>query len=235
MSEVFTCGTSTVEDHDGNSYNTVKVGNQCWTKENMRCTTSPNGYNLREGSWYTKSKYQAYYYDYTSSDIPLEDRGMLYKWPAVLDTVFSESDNINVSFKGRQGICPKGWHVPTNAEWTELTAYVSNNYACDGNSANNSKALATDAPYWNTVGGASSSCAIKYNPTTTNNATGFSAVPAGNWANNFRNSGDHAYFWSSTTSYNNESHSRTLNGSYESVHSTNDYKDFAFSVRCIKD
>ncbi|MBR4638494.1 MAG: fibrobacter succinogenes major paralogous domain-containing protein, partial [Bacteroidales bacterium] len=147
----FTCGTSTVEDHQQNVYHTVQIGTQCWTRENMRCTTSPKG-NLTMGS--ENSYDQPYYYNNTSTsanyNIPLEDRGMYYNWAGAMDTVFASTDNRNVSFEGRRGICPEGWHVPSDAEWTTLTEYVSNNHACNDNSEYNAKALAiNNEGYWN--------------------------------------------------------------------------------------
>ena len=116
----FTCGTSTVEDHQHNVYHTVQIGTQCWTRENMRCTTSPKGNLTMMGSEYSYD--QPYYYNNTSTstnyNIPLEDRGMYYNWAGAMDTVFASTDNRNVSFEGRRGICPEGWHVPSDAEWT---------------------------------------------------------------------------------------------------------------------
>ncbi len=234
----FTCGTSTVKDHQQNVYHTVQIGTQCWTKENMRCTTSPKG-NLTMGSEYSYD--QPNYYNNTSTstnyNIPLEDRGMYYNWAGAMDTVFASTDNRDVSFEGRRGICPEGWHVPSDAEWTTLTEYVSNNHACNDNSEYDAKALAiNNEGYWNR-GGVSESypCEPEYDPAT-NNATGFSAVPSGYWYFGFHNAGNYAYFWSSS-SYNsgNNAYGRYLYYNHEDVRRSSSSKDDGFSVRCLKD
>ena len=233
----FTCGTSTVEDHQHNVYHTVQIGTQCWTRENMRCTTSPKG-NLTMGS--EDSYDQPYYYNNTSTsanyNIPLEDRGMYYNWAGAMDTVFASTDNRNVSFEGRRGICPEGWHVPSDAEWTTLTEYVSNNHACNGNSEYNAKALAIDNEnYWNR-GDVSESfpCEPEYDPAT-NNATGFSAVPSGVWNDGFLNAGNNALFWSSSSDSGYYAYARVLSYYFESVPQNHYTKNIGFSVRCIKD
>ena len=235
----FTCGTSTVEDHQQNVYHTVQIGTQCWTRENMRCTTSPKG-NLTMGSGYSYD--QPYYYNNTSTstnyNIPLEDRGMYYNWAGAMDTVFASTDNRDVSFEGRRGICPEGWHVPSDAEWTTLTEYVSNNHACNGNSAYNAKSLAIDNEnYWNRGGvGVSEShpCEPEYDPAT-NNATGFSAVPSGYWYNGFYNAGNGAIFWSSSSDSGNSAYYWYLSYYDENVYRDNYYKCYGYSVRCLRD
>ena len=233
----FTCGTSTVEDHQQNVYHTVQIGTQCWTKENMRCTTSPKG-NLTMGSGYSYD--QPYYFNNTSTstnyNIPLEDRGMYYNWAGAMDTVFASTDNRNVSFEGRRGICPEGWHVPSDAEWTTLTEYVSNNHACNGNSEYNAKALAIDNEnYWDGVDVSESNpCEPEYAPAT-NNATGFSAVPSGYWYNGFYNAGNGAIFWSSSSDSGDSAYYWYLSYYDENVYRDNYYKCYGYSVRCLRD
>ena len=238
--ETFTCGTSTVEDHQQNVYHTVQIGTQCWTRENMRCTTSPKG-NLTMGS--ENSYDQPYYYNNTSTstnyNIPLEDRGMYYNWAGAMDTVFASTDNRDVSFEGfegRRGICPEGWHVPSDAEWTTLTEYVSNNHACNSNSEYIAKAFAiNNEDYWNR-GGVSEGypCEPEYDPAT-NNATGFSAVPSGFWFAGFYSAGDYAYFWSSSSSNGSLAYYRNLDYNDESAGWDDGSKNIGFSVRCLKD
>jgi uncharacterized protein (TIGR02145 family) len=188
----FTCGTSTVTDYDNNTYNTVQIGNQCWMKENMRATHYANGDPVPAGGS-NLSYYEPYYYDYSSSGIPLEQRGYLYNWGAAMHGAASSA----ASPSGVQGICPDGWHVPSHAEWTEMTDYVSSQseYTCGGNSSNNAKALASKE-WWNT---STESCAVG-NDLAANNATGFSAVPAGyfeDWSSSFGSAGVFTAFWSS--------------------------------------
>jgi hypothetical protein len=121
-------GIAMVTDIDGNVYNTVQIGNQCWMKENMRAKHYADGSSIS-------------YYAYSSSDIPLEQRGYFYTWSAVMNGA-SSSDTTP---SGVQGICPTGWHVPSKGEWTELSQYVGSQsqYLCGNNSNYIAKALAS--------------------------------------------------------------------------------------------
>ena len=243
--ETFNCGTTPVRDHEGHEYRTVQIGDQCWMAENLRTTTSPNSRNfLQAGS--ADSFTQAYYYDNTNTatnyNIPLEARGLYYNWAAVVDTVFESDEASNVVFTGnRRGICPEGWHLPSYDEWTMLENYVGANYACGGNSDNNAKALATDnASYWN-MDEASESypCYPDYNPNTTNNATGFSAVPAGYYAagSYYLDAGNSAIFWSSNQLIYYPNHAYAHGLTYDSAVASpySIYNHCGFSVRCLKD
>ncbi len=100
--------------------------------------------------------------------------GYLYNWPAVMHGAEPSS----AVPSGVQGICPTGWHVPSEAEWTELTKYLSSEsqYHCDSNKANIAKSLASTTD-WK---GSTKHCAVG-NDLKANNATGFSALPAGGY------------------------------------------------------
>lgn len=117
-SDAFTCGTSTIEDYDGNVYNTVQIGDQCWMKQNLRTTHFANGdeiiYATPSGSHMLNEP--PYYYDNTESAIPLEDRGYFYNFFAVMHN----DDPSEANPSGVQGICPEGWHMPSLAEWEQL-------------------------------------------------------------------------------------------------------------------
>lgn len=164
----FPCiGTPIVIDHEGNEYNTVQIGNQCWTRENMRCATSPNGY-LRSGS-NSLSDYVGYYYNLDTANIPLKDRGFLYNWLGAMDA----TSPLSVTLP-RRGICPEGWHVPSFEEFDTLTNYVANHNYCLGCSY--SQPLISQY-YW-----------MPYQSCTNgdlerNNASGFSLIPSGEMDN----------------------------------------------------
>lgn len=91
----FSCGDSTVKDIDGNIYNTVKIGEQCWMKENLKVTKNPQGEKIIR-------------YCYDNDENVCETDGGLYDW----DTTMNNSTE-----EGAQGICPDGWHVPKDSEW----------------------------------------------------------------------------------------------------------------------
>ena len=224
----FACGSSTVTDYDGNSYNTVQIGSQCWMKENLRTTHYSDGTSIPAGSSWSQTN--PYYYDYSSSGIALAQRGYLYNWLAVMHGASSSTTNPS----GVQGICPTGWHVPSDAEWTQLTDYVSSQsgYVCGTNNTYIAKALASSTG-WNT---STTTCAVGNNQSA-NNATGFSAVPAGLDYGSFGYAGDRAGFWSATQSsnYSGTAYYHYLNYGSRIVSRDNYNKYGGFSVRCLRD
>ncbi len=246
--------TPTVTDHEGNVYNTVQIGTQCWTKENLRTTTSPStGTYLipPAGTTYTYTGKQARWYDNDSASYAPQNYGLLYNWNAAVDTFNTDYGETSVQptlqeaavfcyFTGhRRGICPQGWHVPSDAEWTTLTNYLNGleEYRSGGFDGYIAKALAStngwkssDSPY--TVG----------NNPSGNNASGFTAVPAGNFVEfSFNGSmGGVAYFWSSTQVNNKNACSRILNSLTTTVdREASNYvtgnERAGNSVRCLRD
>ena len=217
----FICGTSTVSDVEGHVYNTVQIGDQCWMRENMRATKYADGTSITKASVSQESSTTRYYYDPGNAT----DYGYLYNWPAAKGPSSVSANN--------QGICPTGWHVPSNGEWTELTQYVGSqsNYLCSNNSTYIAKALASTTG-WNS---STSTCAVGNTPSS-NNATGFSALPAGNhYGSSFNGSGNYAYFWSSTEYSSSSAYNRTLIYSNANVHSGYSIKSLGYSVRCLRD
>ena len=239
----------TVTDHEGNVYATVQIGNQCWMRDNLRTTTSPStGTYLipAADANYTYTGKQARWNNNDSATYAPMNYGLLYNWNAAVDTFntaygetsvnTSSSNAVSVTFTGhRRGICPAGWHLPSDAEWTAMTNYVGSQseYPCGGNSSNIAKALASTEG-WNTN---TSNCAVG-NDLTANNATGFSAVPAGRcYGSSFDLAGYIAYFWSAT-----HYESGPVSAYYRSLNFNNAYVDGGiynkangFSVRCLRD
>ena len=218
---------ATVTDVDNNTYNTVQIGNQCWMKENLRTTHYSDGTSIPLGS--STSNTTAYYYvDDNVSNV--STYGYLYNWKAVMRNSSSSSANPS----GVQGICPTGWHVPSDAEWTQLTDYVSSQsqYVCGGDNNNIAKALASTTG-WNS---STITCAVGNNPSA-NNATGFSALPAGNYGRgNYGNFGYDALFWSATEFNDYAAFYRGLNYNRAIVYRySSGSKDDGFSVRCVRD
>ena len=224
----FSCGTSTVTDIDGNVYNTVQIGNQCWMKENLRTTHYSDSTSIPEGT--TLSSTEPYYYDNSNSEIPLLERGYLYNWSAVMHGTDGSSTNPSRV----QGICPTGWHVPSDAEWSQLTQYVSeqDNCRCSNDQTYITKALASNT-YWNT---STNICAVG-NDLSANNATGFSALPAGLInSSGFIYSLDYGtHFWSTTESASDRAWERSLGTAYPYVGRSSNYKRDGYSVRCVRD
>jgi len=191
-------GTPTVSDHEGNVYNTVQIGTQCWTKENLRTTTSPStGTYLVApvGSPASVTGKQARWPYHDSTTYASQDYGLLYNWNAVVDTFHIDYGELSVisppkyyldiSFpNNRRGICPSGWHVPSTEEWIILNDYTNRPeyiYNCHENfdpdiHSGYSKALCSTMN-WNNA--SIYHCTDPASKPQYNNATGFSAIPSG--------------------------------------------------------
>lgn len=217
---------STVTDYDGNTYSTVQIGSQCWMKQNLRTTHYANGTSIALGSSTSTTTAYRYYPNNSSSNV--STYGYLYNWKAVMRNSSSSSANPS----GVQGICPNGWHVPSDAEWTQLTNYVGNQtqYQCGSSSNNIAKALASTTG-WN---GSSNTCAVGNNPSS-NNSTGFSALPAGYYYGGYYHFGYDAFFWSASEDNVNNAYHRSLGYNGASVYGSYSTKPYGFSVRCVRD
>ena len=236
-----TCGTFAVRDYDGNVYNTVQIGQQCWMKENLRTKHYADGTEIQnkaickymeiifDDNLYKHSN--PFYLDFECSGIPLEKRGYMYNWPAVMHGANSSK----LFPSGVQGICPDGWHVPSDLEWELMECYVGSQelYTCGHGEEYIAKALADSAGWDNSTYTGS----VGYNQSA-NNATGFSAFPAGHLNSSGRRLyvGTFANFWSSSEDSHGNIWARGLNYDHgymhrESYRGTDDF----FYVRCLRD
>lgn len=221
------CGDLVVYDYDGNVYHTVQIGTQCWLKENMHTTHYVNGDPIPYGN--SEESYEnPYYYRYTGAD---EDvYGLYYNWPAAVNGSISSTANPS----GIQGVCPDGWHIPSNAEWQQLANYVSsqNEYLCDNDPANIGKALSSTTG-WNNSGTA---CAVGNNRES-NNATGFSAMPAGYSYSSSSYLNRYAHFWAATHDAGNSyyyAYYWYMYYGYKDLRSSYTSKSYGYSVRCVR-
>ena len=214
-----------ITDIDGNVYKTVKLGNQVWMRENLRTTRYADGTPIPLGTEASSTTAYRYYPEDNSANV--SDYGYLYNWAAVMNG--SASSEANPS--GVQGICPDGWHVPSDAEWTELENYVSSQsqYVCGSSTSTIAKALASEEGWYSYYG----ECAVGNNPDA-NNATGFSARPAGYYFGSYINFGDFAIFWSATQGGSNLAYYRFLDCYNAFVRKFNDSKNYGYSVRCVR-
>ena len=234
-------GAPSLMDVDGNIYNTVQIGEQCWMRENLRTKKYADGTSILPGEsfstsvgyWYYPMNQPEYMYTY----------GLLYNWPATMHGAASSSSNPS----GVQGVCPDGWHVPSDAECTQLINYVrgqSQNW-CGGDSVQIGKSLAA------TVGWdlGLDTCTVGNPNFATNNATGFGALPAGYYTTSdmptagseFGGLGYVTFYWTSTGTYNsygyNDIYYWGLHANYALVihNDLTDTDGDAHSVRCVKD
>jgi len=193
--------------YQGQTYNTVLIGSQCWMKENLNYATG--------NSWC---------YDNNSSNC--NTYGRLYDWATIMN---GEASSNSVP-SGVQGICPVGWHIPSDEEWKILEGTVDSQYPVGDPEWNQTNWRGYDAgKNLKTISGWGAN----------GNGTdlfGFSGLPGGYRINDgyFYGVGYVGDWWTSTE-YNSGAWGRSLNYSLPEVYRPNDYKDYGFSVRCLRD
>ena len=188
---------------DGAVYKTIKIGNQVWMAENLKYLPSVVGPG-------TGSETQPYYYvyGYDGTDVNAakvtdnyQTYGVLYNWTVAVNA------------------CPTGWHLPSDAEWTELTDFLG------GESVAGGKLKEAGLSHWaNPNEGAT-------------NETGFTALPGGCRRNfgNFFYLSSNGYWWSSTEYDASDAWNRYLNYNNGDAHRYESSKDDGFSIRCVRD
>ena len=217
-------GHHTVTDVEGNTYNTVWIGGQCWMKENLRTRKYPDGTDITfVNSGLSVAEGRCYYPNGDAANVT--SYGYLYNWAAAMHGSGSSSSNpSNV-----QGACPDGWHLPSYVEWTQLLNYVKSKseFQCGGNNNNIAKALSS-VTGWQT---GTAACAVG-NDASLNNQTGFSAMPAGTYNANYY-IGSSTEFWSSTEKDGAIAYTVYLSSNSASPISFIPEKKYAYSVRCL--
>jgi uncharacterized protein (TIGR02145 family) len=224
------CGT--VTDYDGNVYQTVRIGNQCWMAENLRTTHYSNGVAIPHVSdalsWQSLGGTSKAWCYYNNDANNAEPYGLLYTWAAA--TNGAASSNANPS--GVQGVCPDGWHLPSDAEWIELEISL-------GMSVSDTELIGARGT---TEGGALKETGTTYwqSPNTgATNASGFGAVGGGYRYRNgtFNYLMQNCYFRTSTIGITNTAYSARRMLSYNSsqISRADNNKTDGLSVRCVKD
>jgi uncharacterized protein (TIGR02145 family) len=212
------CGDILVDTRDGQEYETVQIGQQCWMAENLNIGNRIDGVNEQTDNGIIEK------YCYNNSETNCNTYGGLYQWDEMMNYTTTA---------GVQGICPDGWHLPTDGEWTALTNYVSSQpeYLCNSNTTYIAKDLAATTN-WNTY---SETCAVGNN-LAANNATGFTALPGGFRYpdGSFYNVNDYGSWWSSPQGGASDSWNRDLRYYNAHVGWYNNGKLNGFSVRCLK-
>ena len=195
----------TVQDQSGNFYNTVAIGTQVWFKENLRTKKYRSGalIPVKTNTTDTSTLEGQMYYYLDDSLTNYSVYGALYNWKA------TQGDSL----------CPVGWHVPTEAEWTTLTTYLSG----EGVAGGKMKSISTT--YWDSPNEGAT------------NGSGFSALPGGFRISNGSFNGIRylAVFWSATEYDNSSAFDRYLYYSTSgNVNSNSNHKSVGSSVRCLK-
>jgi len=207
----------TIIDIDDNVYQTVKIGNQCWTAENLKVTHYRNGdvisYVIDDTEWINLTMGAYCAYDDDDSNVIIY--GNLYNWYAVNDS---------------RNIAPEGWHVPSDEEWRELEMYLG---------MSRSQA---DSTGWRGTDEASKikEVGIKYWRTPNTGATnisGFSVLPSGyrSGYGPFDSINFGTFFWTSSEGSRDYSWGRMLCYNHSDIGRYHLKKQYGFPLRLVKD
>ena len=206
----FICGTNTVSDVDGNVYNTVQIGAQCWTQSNLTVTKYRNGDNIPfvflDSDWWN-TNYAAYaIYNNTGSNNIMF--GKLYNHWAVRDS---------------RGLCPTNWHVPSDTEWSSLENQLGGSGVA-GSSLKSTTTQPTPGGWASPNLGAS-------------NSSSFNALPGGlrEQTGTFGGLNNNAYWWSSSNAIGSGAWYRYLEVNVNGIGRYSGSWQNGHSVRCVKD
>jgi len=206
-----TCpGTASVS-YGGQTYNTVRIGSQCWFKENLNIGTMITGSQAQADNQVIEK------YCYGNNAGSCTTWGGIYQWDELMNYSTQE---------GAQGICPAGWHVPSDAEYCTLTTYLDPTVVCQNttswtgtNGGGKMKETGT-AHWWSPNGGAT-------------NSSGFTGIGGGySYGGSFSFIMSVGHWWTSSTNGSNHGlwqlrYNDGLVGYYRHQPS------YGFSVRCI--
>jgi len=208
------CGSSLTDARDGKVYETVQIGSQCWMQENLNVGTRINGDTNQTNNAIIEK------YCYNNSEDSCDVYGGLYQFDEALDYVYVDAT---------QGICPDGWHVPSDNDWKTMEEYLGmapgelNNTGWRGTDEGN-KLKETGTSHWASDSGAT-------------NSSGYTALPGG-----FYDFSDHTFnklgagdeTWTSSSS-GADPYYRHLLHSNTKIFRNFDNGSYGRSVRCVKD
>jgi uncharacterized protein (TIGR02145 family) len=217
-------GITTITDIDGNVYNTVLIGSQCWMKENLKTTTFRNGMPIPFVTDYNAwSNLTTSAYTWYENNLSWKDSyGALYNWFATVDA---------------NNLCPIGWHIPTNDEWIALTDLIGGIGEPHGNELKSCRQVnsplgegcnTSEHPRWDED--------IWYWNYGTDDY-GFSGLPGGYRliGGSFNGYMSIGLWWSSTEASSSSAWYRCLSLIHSNVTSSYTSKQIGRSVRCLKD
>jgi uncharacterized protein (TIGR02145 family) len=200
---------STITDGDDNVYNTVTIGTQTWMAENLKTTKYRNGDLIGTTTPatldITGESTPKYQWAYDGNENNAATYGRLYTWYAITDT---------------RNVCPTGWHIPTDTEWTTLVTFLGGDVVAGG------KLKETGTTHWTTPNEGAT------------NETGFTALPGG-WrpsGGGFLDFGNFGGWWTSTETSIGYPYDWYASYKAGNVYNENDVtKQSGVGVRCLKD
>ena len=209
-------------DMDGNVYKTVSIGTQVWMTENLRTTKYRNGdvigTTIPATLDISGESMPGYQWAYNGNEGNAAAYGRLYTWYASTDS---------------RGVCPTGWHIPSDADWATLINYLTDNgYGYGGSGDQIAKSMAATSG-WTADGTAGNAG----NDLTSNNSSGFTALPSGDRYSDgsFFGLGSECYWWSATEYDSNDAWGYYMYNFYSGLFRNHGTKQFGISVRCLHD
>lgn len=218
-SVAWTCGDAFTDSRDAQSYNTVQIDNQCWMAENLNVGTRIDGQSFQTNN----SSLEKYCND--NDENQCNTYGGLYQWGEMVQYL-NGGDDYNswepVPTGNVQGICPDGWHLPSDNEWTTLTTFLG------GESVAGGKLKEAGTSHW-----------VSPNTNATN-VSGFTALGGGyfypsSYYYPYYNFGTNGYWWTATENSSGYAYYRGMYYEDEAVYSSYGNKPLGHSVRCLKD
>ena len=203
-----------VDSRDNQVYATIQIGTQCWMAENLNIGTMING-SVQQTNNSTIEKYC-----YDNSTVNCETYGGLYYWDEMME--YSTTP-------GTQGICPPGWHMPTNEEWKTMEMQLGMTQA---------QADATGYRGTDEGGKLKETGTIHWNSPNTGatNSSGFTSIPGGFHypGGNFGSIGIGSYFWDSS-SIGADASRRSIGFDSQQIYQSFISKQYGLNIRCLKD
>lgn len=211
------------DTRDGSVYKIVTINTQTWMAENLKYL--PDIHIKTNGSL---TDYRYYVYNYDGTDVAAakaceyngvniyQTYGVLYNWPAAMAGAASSDGKPS----DVQGVCPDGWHLPSDEEWKLLINYLGGTHGGAGK-----KMKETGTTHWQSPNEGAT------------NESGFTGLPGGHRHINgfFDNINIYGYWWSATEYDANRAILRRLYYNNSTVESNSNDKRYGFSVRCVKD
>ena len=204
--------------YGGQVYNTVQIGTQCWFKENLNIGMRINGF----GEQTNNSIIEKYCYNDLESNCNIY--GGLYQWNETMQYIIAT---------GAQGICPSGWHIPTDGEWCYVTQFLDPTLNCEtgwigtnaGGKMKSTGTIQAGTGLWNSPNAGAT------------NESGFTAFPAGYryfYGGAFDYIGSYGAWWSSSEVDPANSWSLYMGNNNSDIYRFGSIKDNGFSVRCLQ-
>jgi uncharacterized protein (TIGR02145 family) len=208
----WSCGDPLIDTRDDQSYTTVQIGDHCWMAENLNIGTRVNGVNNQSNNSIVEK------YCYSDLESNCSEYGGLYQWNEMMEYSLAEIS---------KGICPDGWHVPSEPEWCEMLTSIDPTVDCNafGWFTGTDVGFKMKADYsWNGSGNGS-------------NESGFSALGIGNRSTDtyYYDLGNNSHMWTSNAGYGNNARLWVLDFSMNNILHYELDANFGFGVRCVKD